>query len=40
MGTNEKLAAVHPGEVLQEEFLVPMALSQHRLALMIGVDPR
>jgi addiction module HigA family antidote len=36
----KKLAPVHPGEVLQEEFLKPLALSQHRLALDIGVDPR
>jgi addiction module HigA family antidote len=40
MGMNEILAPVHPGEILQEEFLGPMSLSQHRLALMIGVDPR
>jgi addiction module HigA family antidote len=26
--------------VLQEEFLTPLGLSQHRLALDIGVDPR
>ncbi len=31
---------VHPGEVLQKEFLTPLGLSQHRLALDIGVDPR
>ena len=37
---SEKLKPVHPGEVLLEEFLKPMALSQHRLALSIGVDPR
>jgi addiction module HigA family antidote len=36
----EKLAPVHPGEVLLEEFLKPLGLSQHRLALEIGVDPR
>ncbi|CBE68539.1 protein of unknown function [Candidatus Methylomirabilis oxygeniifera] len=35
-----KLAPVHPGEVLEEEFLRPLRLSQHRLALDIGVDPR
>ena len=40
MDSNKKLAPVYPGEVLQEEFLSPMSLSQHRLALMIGVDPR
>ena len=36
----KKLAPVHPGEVLEEEFLKPLGLSQHRLALDIGVDPR
>ena len=36
----QKTAPVHPGEVLQEEFLKPLGLSQHRLALDIGVDPR
>lgn len=35
-----KLANVHPGEVLLEEFLKPMALSQNRLAREIGVPPR
>ncbi len=37
---NEKLAPVHPGEVLLEEFLKPLDLSQNRLALSIGVPPR
>lgn len=36
----EKLKPVHPGEVLQEEFLKPMGLSQNRLALDIGVPTR
>jgi addiction module HigA family antidote len=36
----DKLAPVHPGEVLLEEFLKPMKLSQNRLALSIGVHPR
>ncbi len=31
---------VHPGEVLLEEFLKPMGLSQHQLAQGIGIDPR
>lgn len=35
-----KLHPVHPGEVLLEEFLKPMGLSQNRLALNIGVPPR
>lgn len=36
----KRLAPVHPGEVLEEEYLKPLGLSQHRLALDIGVDPR
>ena len=36
----EKLPAIHPGEVLNEEFLLPMKVSQYRLARAIGVDPR
>ena len=35
-----KLDPIHPGEVLSEEFLKPMGLSQNRLALAIGVPPR
>jgi addiction module HigA family antidote len=35
-----KLPPIHPGEVLQEDFLVPMEISQYRLALDIGVSPR
>ena len=37
---NKKLNPVHPGEVLLEEFLKPMGLSQNRLSLEIGVHPR
>lgn len=36
----KKLQPVHPGEVLLEEFLKPMELSQNRLALDIGVPAR
>jgi len=36
----EKLHPVHPGEVLFEEFIKPMNLSQNRLAIEIGVDAR
>jgi addiction module HigA family antidote len=35
-----KLSPIHPGEVLSEEFLTPMNLSQNRVALAIGVPPR
>ncbi|MRR10915.1 addiction module antidote protein, HigA family [bacterium] len=38
--TPHKIAPVHPGEVLLEEFLKPLELSQNRLALNIGVSPR
>ena len=34
------LENIHPGEVLLEEFLVPMGLSQNRIAREIGVPPR
>ena len=35
--TLEKLAPVHPGEVLLEQFLKPLGISQNRLAIGIGV---
>ncbi|HEX7139620.1 MAG TPA: HigA family addiction module antitoxin [Vicinamibacterales bacterium] len=35
-----KLPPVHPGEVLAEEFLKPMGVSQYRLAKEISVPPR
>jgi len=35
-----KLSPVQPGEVLREEFIKPMGLSQNRLAIDIGVDAR
>ena len=35
-----KVASVHPGEILLEEFLKPMELSQNRLALSIRVPAR
>jgi len=36
----KQLQPVHPGEVLLEEFLKPMELSQNRLALEMGVPAR
>ena len=36
----KKLAPVHPGEILFEEFLEPMGISQYRLAKDISVSPR
>jgi addiction module HigA family antidote len=35
-----KLAPVHPGEILMEEFLRPMGVTQYRLAKEVGVPPR
>ena len=35
-----KLSPIHPGEVLLEEFIKPMNLSQNRLAIDVGVDAR
>ena len=36
----KKLAPIHPGEILLEEFLKPMGISQYRLAKDISVPPR
>ncbi len=36
----KKLPNVHPGEVLLEEFIEPLHISQNRLAREIGVPPR
>ncbi len=38
--THLRLHNVHPGEVLDQEFLQPMALSQNALARALGVSPR
>ena len=35
-----KMAPVHPGEILMEEFLQPLGISQYRLSKDIGVAPR
>ena len=40
MAKSNRLSPVHPGEALSEDFLKPMGLSQARLALSIGVNPR
>lgn len=34
------IAPIHPGEVLLEEFLTPLGVTQHHLAVSIGVPPR
>lgn len=38
--TNKNLPSIHPGEILLEEFLRPMGISQYRLAKDISVSPR
>ena len=38
--TKGKLDPIHPGEILFEEFLIPMGVSQYRLAKDISVPPR
>ncbi len=35
---DEKIPPVHPGEVLLQEFLIPWGISQHQLALHIGIS--
>jgi addiction module HigA family antidote len=40
MTKKDRLRPVHPGEVLQKDFLEPMGLSQSRVALAMGVHPR
>ena len=34
------ITPIHPGEILMEEFLEPLQVSQNRLAVAIGVPPR
>src|SRR5438045_6868375 len=36
----QKLPSIHPGEILREEFLSPLGLSQYRLAKDMSVPPR
>jgi antitoxin HigA-1 len=38
--SNKKLPPIHPGEILMEEFLEPMGISQYRLSKDISVPPR
>ncbi len=40
MKKNKKLAPIHPGEVLNKEFLAPLKISQYRLAKDIHVPAR
>ena len=40
MAADTVMAPVHPGEILLEEFLMPLAVSQYKLAKEIGVPAR
>lgn len=40
MNATAAIVPIHPGEVLLEEYLVPLGVTQHRLAVAIGVPPR
>ncbi|MCP9490564.1 MAG: HigA family addiction module antitoxin [Solirubrobacteraceae bacterium MAG38_C4-C5] len=40
MNTTPPMSPIHPGEVLMQEYLEPLRVTQHRLALAIGVPPR
>ncbi|MBK6912960.1 MAG: HigA family addiction module antidote protein [Ignavibacteriales bacterium] len=39
MSLKKKISPVHPGEILLEEFLIPMGISQYRLAKDLNVTP-
>lgn len=36
----DKILPIHPGEILLEEFIGPMGITQNKLAVSIGVPPR
>jgi addiction module HigA family antidote len=36
----KKIPPVHPGEILMEEFLSPLGISQNKLGNALGVSPR
>ncbi|MEY8656695.1 HigA family addiction module antitoxin [Brachybacterium paraconglomeratum] len=40
MTTTEKIAPIHPGEVLVEDFIEGFGITQNKLAVSIGVPPR
>ncbi len=40
MNTDPIMSPIHPGEVLMQEYLEPLNVTQHRLAVAIGVPPR
>lgn len=40
MTATDKLASIHPGEVLMEDFIEGFGITQNKLAVSIGVPPR
>lgn len=36
----KKIRPIHPGEILKDEFMIPMKLTQNKLARDLGVPPR
>ncbi|GLI30663.1 MULTISPECIES: HigA family addiction module antitoxin [Brachybacterium] len=40
MTTTEKIAPIHPGELLMEDFIEGFGITQNKLAVSIGVPPR
>ena len=40
MTTTDKIEPIHPGEVLMEDFIEGFGITQHKLAVSIGVPPR
>ncbi|HZD65396.1 MAG TPA: HigA family addiction module antitoxin [Acidimicrobiales bacterium] len=40
MTASDAITPIHPGEILDEEYLAPLGITQHRLAVAIGVPPR
>ncbi len=40
MNATPIMSPIHPGEVLLQEYLEPLGVTQHRLALAVGVPPR
>lgn len=40
MSETVSMAPIHPGEILAEEYLAPLGITQHKLAVAIDVPPR
>ncbi|WP_232679911.1 HigA family addiction module antitoxin [Nocardioides sp. R-C-SC26] len=40
MSTTNRIDPIHPGEVLLDDFIAEFGITQHRLAVAIGVPPR